>query len=158
MQPGGISSEAMREHLVQQGFDPAVAAEAVQLWQGRLGLTGAHDPFRFRRDLGLPDDPKAMILDELDDLIAYHDSLGERFDQALARLEDVTDQMQAAMREHQSELAGDLRATDAAPLLEAWTEAFAECDRYHREIEAVAAYAEPLLENETGDETSPPPT
>jgi hypothetical protein len=109
MQPGGISSEAMREHLVHQGFDPTMAAEAVQLWQSRLGLARAHDPFSFRRDLGLPADPRAMILDELDQLIAYHDSLGELFDQALARLEDVTGQIQAAMREHRTELAGDLR-------------------------------------------------
>jgi hypothetical protein len=150
MQHGGVSSEAMREHLVQQGFDPAVAAEAVQLWQSRPRLAEAHNPFRFRRDLGLPDDPRAMSLDEFDRLIAYHDSLGERFDDALARLEDVTDQIQARTREHRSEVAGDLRATDAAPLLEAWTDAFAECDRCQREIDAVATYAEPLLEEQEG--------
>ncbi len=156
MQPGGLSSEAMREHLVEEGFDPAGAAEAVELWQSRPRLTEAHDPFRFRRDLDLPDDPKAMSPGELDRLIAYHDSLSERFDQALARLDDVSDQIQAAMGEHQTQLAGDLRESDAAPLLEAWTEAFAKCDRYHREIEAVATYAEPLLEDEPGDESSSP--
>jgi hypothetical protein len=150
MQPGGLSSEAMREHLVEEGFDRAGAAEAVELWQSRLRLTGADDPFRFRRDLGLPDDPKAMSPGELDRLIGYHDSLCERFDQALARLDDVSDQIQAAMREHRTQLAGDLRGSDAAPLLEAWTEAFAECDRYHRELEAVATYAEPLLEEQEG--------
>jgi hypothetical protein len=91
-----------------------------------------------------------MTLDDLDRLIAYHHSLGERFDEALARLEEVSDQIQARMREHRSEVAGDLRATDAAPLLEAWTDAFAECDRCQREIEAVAAYAEPLLEDQEG--------
>jgi hypothetical protein len=156
MQPGGLSSEAMREHLVEEGFDPAVAAEALELWQSRLRLTGADDPFRFRRDLGLSDDPKAMSPGQLDRLIGYHDSLCERFDQALARLDDVSDQIQAAMREHRTQLAGDLRGSDAAPLLEAWNEAFAECDRYHREIEAVASYAEPLLEDEPGDESSFP--
>jgi hypothetical protein len=77
MQTRAVSSEAMREHLVQQGFDPAVAAEAVQVWQSRPRLAEARDPFRFRRDLGLPDDPRAMLLDELDRLIAYHDSLCE---------------------------------------------------------------------------------
>jgi hypothetical protein len=156
MQPSSVSSEAMREHLVQQRFDPAVAADAVELWQSLPRLAEAHDPFRFRRDLGLPDDPRAMFLDELDRLIAYHDSLSERFEDALARLKEMSDQIQAQMREHGSEVAGDLRATDAAPLLKAWTEAVAECDRCEREIEAVAAYAEPLLEDEPADESSPP--
>jgi hypothetical protein len=156
MQPGSVSSEAMREHLVQQGFDPAIAAEAVELWQSLGSPADAHDPFGFRRDLGLPDDPRAMSLDELDRLIAYHDSLGERFDQALARLGEVSAQIEAAMREHGSEVAGDLRGTEAAPLLEAWAEASAECDWCRREVEAVAAYAEPLLEDEPGNEFSPP--
>jgi hypothetical protein len=150
MQPGAGSSRAMREHLVQQGFDPAAAAEAVHVWQSRPHPAETHDPFRFRRDLGLPDDPKAMLLHELDLLIAYHNSRCERFDDALARLDDMSDQIQKRMREHQSEVAGDLRATDAAPLLEAWTEAFAQCHRYHREIEAVATYAEPLLAEQEG--------
>jgi hypothetical protein len=148
MHHGGVNAKAMREHLVQQGFDPAVAAEAVQIWRSAPRLAEAHDPFKFRRDLGLPDDPRAMLLDELDRLIAYHDSLCERFDQTLARLCDVTGQVQTAMREHGSKVAGDLQGTDAAPLLEAWTEASTEYDRCHREIEAVAAYAEPLLEDE----------
>jgi hypothetical protein len=148
MQPASVSPEAMREHLVQQGFDPAIAAEAVELWQSLGGPTDTHDPVELSRDLGLPDDPRAMSLHELDRLIAYHDSLGERFDQALARLGEVSAQIEAAMRKHGSEVAGDLRETDAAPLLEAWTEASAECDWYRREIEAVAAYAEPLLDDE----------
>ena len=148
MQPGGVSPEAMREHLVQQGFDAEIAAEAVQLWQSLASPADTHDPFRFRLDHGLPEDPRAMSLDELDRLIAYHDSLGERFDEALARLGEVSAQIEAAMRKHGSEVAGDLRETDAAPLLETWTEASAECDWYRREIEAVAAYAEPLLDDE----------
>jgi hypothetical protein len=155
-QHGGVSSEAMREHLVQQGFDPAIAAEAVELWQSLGGPTDTHDPVELSRDLGLPDDPRAMFLEELDELIAYHDWLGERFDEALARLGEVGAQIEAAMREHGSEVAGDLRGTDAAPLLEAWTEASAESDWYRRELEAVAAYSEPLLEDDLGDESSPP--
>jgi hypothetical protein len=150
VQHGDVSSEAMREHLVQQGFDPALAAEAVQAWQGAPRLAGAHDPLRFHRELGLPDDPKAITVEELDRLIAYHDSLCERYDEALARLGEVSDGIEAAMREHGSEVAGDLRGTDAAPLLEAWTEAGAECSRFRSEIEAVGAYAEPLLESEDG--------
>jgi hypothetical protein len=156
MQRGGVSPEAMREHLVQQGFDPAIAAEAVQLWQSLGSPADAHDPFELSRDLGLPDDPRAMLLEELDELIAYHDWLGERFDQALARLEDVSAQIEAAMREHGSEVAGDLRETEAAPLLEAWTAASAECDWCRRELDAVAAYSEPLLKDELEDESSPP--
>ncbi|MDQ5832555.1 MAG: hypothetical protein M3550_05785, partial [Actinomycetota bacterium] len=73
-QHSGFTSEQMREHLVQQGCDPAEAAQAAQVWKSRHRLGGAHDPFRFRRDLGLPDDPKAMTLDQLDQLLAYHDS------------------------------------------------------------------------------------
>ena len=148
MQPGSVSPQAMHEHLVQQGFDPAVAAEAVVLWQSLDSPADAHDPSRFRLEHGLPDDPRTMSLDELDQLIAYHDSLRERLDQALARLGEVSAQIEAAMREHGSEVAGDLRETDAAPVLEAWVEASAECDRWRRELEAVAAYGEPLLEEE----------
>jgi hypothetical protein len=138
----------MREHLVQQGFDPADAAQAVQVWQSRPSLAGAHDPFRFRRDLSLPDDPRAMILDELDDLIAYHDSLCKRYDEALARLVAVSDQIAATLRDHGGEVFGDLRGIHAAPLREAWTEASTECNRCRREVEAIGAYAEPLLEDE----------
>jgi hypothetical protein len=107
MQPASVSPEAMREHLVQQGFDPAIAAEAVELWQSLGSPADAHDSFGLSRDLGLPDDPRAMFLDELDELIAYHDSLCERFDEALARLAEVGAQIAAAMREHGSEVAGD---------------------------------------------------
>jgi hypothetical protein len=150
VQHGDVSAKAMREHLVQQGFDPAVAAEAVQAWQGGPRLAVARDRLRFRRELRLPDDPTAMTVEELDRLIAYHDSLCERYDEALARLGEVSDQIEAAMSEHGSEVAGDLRGTGAAPLLEAWTEAGTECDRCRREIEAIGAYAEPLLEAEDG--------
>ena len=150
VQHGDVSSRAMREHLVRQGFDPAVAAEAVQSWRGAPRLAGAQDRLRFRRELGLPDHPTAMTVEELDRLIAYHDSLCERHDDALARLGELSDRIEAAMRKHGSEVAGDLRGTDAAPLLEAWTEAGAECDWCRREIEAVGAYAEPLLEAEDG--------
>ena len=156
MQPASLTPEVMREHLVQQGFDRAIAAEAVQLWQSLASPADAHDPFGLSLDLDLPDDPRAMSLDELDRLIAYHNSLDERFDQALAQLGEVSAEIEVAMREHGSEVAGDLRGTDAAPLLEAWTEASAECDWCRREVEAVAAYAEPLLEDESGDEASPP--
>jgi hypothetical protein len=150
VQHGDVSSEAMLEHLVQQGLDPALAAEAVKAWESAPRLAGPHDSLRFHRELGLPDDPMAMTVAELDRLIAYHDSLGERYDEALARLGEVSDRIEAAMREHGSEVAGDLRGTDAAPLLEAWTEAGTECDRCRREIEAIGAYAEPLLQAEDG--------
>jgi hypothetical protein len=150
MQHGGVSSEAMRDHLVRQGFDPAVAAEAVEAWQSTPSLSAAHDRSRFKRELDLPADPRAMTLKDLDRLIAYHDSLCERFDEALARLAEVSGQIEVAMRKHASEVAGDLRATDAAPLREAWTEASAECNWCRSEIEAVGAYAEPLLEAEDG--------
>jgi hypothetical protein len=148
VQHGDVSSEAMREHLVQQGLDPTLAAEAVQVWKSAPRLAGPHDSLRFQRELDLPDDPTAMTVEELDRLIAYHDSLSERYDEALVRLGEVSDRIEAAMREHGSEVAGDLRGTDAAPLLEAWTEAGVECNRCRLEIEAVGAYAEPLLEAE----------
>lgn len=150
VQRGDVSSQAKRVHLVQHGFDPAGAAEAVQAGQGAPRLAGVHHHLRFHRELGLPDHPTAMTVEQLDRLIAYHDSLCERYDEALGRLAEVSDRIEAAMREHGSEVAGDLRATDAAPLLEAWTEAGAECDRCRREIEAIGAYAEPLLEPEDG--------
>jgi gamma-glutamyl:cysteine ligase YbdK (ATP-grasp superfamily) len=81
----------------------------------------------------------------LDRLIAYHESVCERYDQALARLDELWDRIEAAMREHGSEVMGGLRGTDAAPLLDDFAEAFAESNRYRREMEAVGAYAEPLL-------------
>jgi hypothetical protein len=150
-QHGGFTSEQMREHLVRQGVDPAEAAQAAQVWKSRHSLGGDHDPFRFRRDLGLPNDPKAMTLDQLDQLIAYHDSLRKRHDQALDRLAAMPTQIEAAMREHGSELVEDLRGTDSAPLREAWADASAECNWCQGEIEAVGAYAEPLLEEEEGE-------
>jgi hypothetical protein len=145
---GSVSSEAMREHLVQQGFDPADAAQAVQVWRNRPSLAGAHDPFKFRLHLGLPDDSRAMILDELDDLIAYHDSLCKRYDEALTRLVAVSDQIEATLRDYGGEVVGDLRGIDAARLREAWTEASTECNWCRSEVEAIGAYAEPLLEDE----------
>jgi len=120
-------------------------------WVARHNMTGAHDPFRFRRELGLPDDPRAMTLDQLDQLIAYHESLRKRFDEAFARIAAVSEQIEAALREHGGEVVGDLRGTDAAALREEWIEAGAECDWCRREVEAVGAYAEPLLRT-TGDE------
>jgi hypothetical protein len=153
-QHGGFTSEQMREHLVQQGVDPAEAAQAAHVWKSRHSLAGGHDPFRFRRDLGLPDDPKAMTLDQLDQLdqlIAYHDSLRKRYDAALDRVGAVRAQIEAAMREHGSEIVGDLRETDSAPIREAWAEASAECSWCQREVEAVGAYAEPLLEGGEGE-------
>ena len=150
MQHGDVSSQAMRVHLIQQGFDPAVAAEAVEAWRGAPRLVALHDPLRFHRELGLPDDPTAMTVEELDRLIAYHDSLCERYDEALARLGEASDRIEAVMREHGIEVAGDLRGTDAAQLLGVWTEAGTACDRCRREIEAIGAYAEPLLEAEGG--------
>ena len=150
-QHGGFTSEQMREHLVQQGFDPAEAAQVAQVWTSRHSLGGGHNPFRFRRDLGLPDNPRAMTLDQLDQLIAYHDSLRKRHDAALDRLGAARAQIEAAMREHGSEMVGDLRGTDSAPLREAWAEASAECDWCQREMEAVSAYAEPLVEDGEGE-------
>lgn len=150
-QHGGFTSERMREHLVQQGCDPAEAAQAAQVWKSRHSLGGAHDPFRFLRDLGLPDHPKAMTLDQLDQLLVYHDSLRKRHDAALDRLGAARAQIEAAMREHGSEMVGDLRGTDSAPLREAWAEASAECDWCQREMEAVSAYAEPLVEDGEGE-------
>jgi hypothetical protein len=136
----------MREHLVHQGVDPAEAAQAVHAWRNRHSLGGDHDPYRFRRDLGLPDDPKAMTLRQLDELIAYHDSLRTRYDAGLDRVGAVRGEIEAAMRVRESERLGELRGTDSSPLLEAWADAFAECIWCQREVEAVGAYAEPLLE------------
>jgi hypothetical protein len=150
-QHGGFTSEQMREHLVQHGFDPAEAAQVARVWTSRHSLGSGHDPFRFRRDLGLPDNPKAMTLDQLDQLIAYHDSLRNRHDTGLDRVAAAHAQIEAAIREHGSEMVGDLLATDTAPLREAWAQASTECDWCQREIEAVGAYAEPLLEQGEGE-------
>jgi hypothetical protein len=64
-------------------------------WKSRHSLGGDHDPDRFRRDLGLPDDPEGMTLDQLDQLIAYHQSLCERYDAALDRVIAVREQIEA---------------------------------------------------------------
>jgi hypothetical protein len=103
----------MREQLVQQGVEPAEAAQAAQVWKSRHSLGGGHDPFRFRRDFGLPDDPKAMTLDQLGQLIAYHDSLRKRHDQAIDRLAAMRTQIEAAMREHGSELVEEYEGPTA---------------------------------------------
>ena len=137
----------MREHLVEQGLDPA---EAVQVWESRHSLAPAQDACRFRRDLDLPNDARALTMDQLDQLIAYHDSLRERSDEAVDRLDELRDKRDVAQRAYGSEVVADLRRTDAAPLREAWTEASAECNWCRRELEAVGAYTEPLLEEEEG--------
>ena len=147
-QHGVFSSAAMIDHLVQQGFDRAEAAQAVQVWKRRHSPAAAHDPFRFRRELGLPDDPKTITLDQLDELIAYHDALSERYELARKRLSAVSEQIVAAMREHGSNVVADLQDTDAAPLRNAWTEALADYNWCGREIKAIAAYSEPLDEEE----------
>jgi hypothetical protein len=147
---GGYSSAAMRERLVQQGLGPMKTAErAPQVWGICHSLAAGHDPDRFRSCLGLPDDPTAMTLEQLDELIAYHDALDIRYTEAVARLGSVRDQIQAAMREYGAQAVGDLRGTDAAPLRAAWTDAFPEYNWCCREIEAIGVYAE-RLEDEDG--------
>ena len=100
--------------------------------------------------LGLPDDPTAMNLEELDRLIAYHDALHTRYEEAVTRLDAVRDQIEATLREHGGEVVGDLRGTAAAPLHATWIDALAEYTSCRREVEAIGAYAEPLLEAEGG--------
>lgn len=147
---GGHSSAATRERLVQTGLGPTKTAErAPQVWGICHSVAAGHDPDRFRSGLGLPDDPTAMTLEQLDQLIAYHDALGIRYDDAVARLGAVRDQIEAAMREYGAQVVGDLRGTDAAPLRAAWIDALPEYNWCCREIEAVGVYAE-RLEDEEG--------
>jgi hypothetical protein len=145
----------MREHLVRQGVDPAEAAQAADAWKSRHSLGGDHDPDRFRRDLGLPDDPEAMTLDQLDQLIAYHDSLCERYNAALDRVVAVREQIEAPVGVHEREIVGELEGTDSSPLFEAWADASAECIWCQTEVEAVGAYAEPLLRGTALPSSSP---
>ena len=139
---GGFTSAAMREHGGEEVGDQRGTVAAPH--------RGAHDPFGFRHALGLPDDPTAMTLEQLDRLIAYHDALRTRYEEALTRLDAVRDQIEAAMREHGGEVVGDLRGTVAAPLRGAWIEALAEYTRCRREVEAIGAYAEPLQVDQEG--------
>jgi hypothetical protein len=116
-----------------------------------LSLVGRGDAFRFRRVLDLPDDATAMTLEQLDRLIGYHDELRARHDAALVRLNAVRDQIEAALAEHGGDVLGDLRETDAAPLIDSWAEASVEYNRCCREIEAVGAYAASLDQEEERD-------
>jgi hypothetical protein len=115
------------------------------LTRSRRGLPVDHDPCRFRRDLGLPDDPKAMTLDQLDQLIAYHESLRERYDAALDRVAQVREQIEATASARERDTVGRLPRTDRSPLFEAWAGASAECVWCQAEVQAIGAYAEPLL-------------
>jgi hypothetical protein len=98
----------------------------------------------FSNALGLPDDARAMTLEQLDQLIDYHDALSTRYEEALTRLGAVSDQIEAAMREYGRDVLTDPRRTEAAPLRGAWTEAFAEYNWCSLEVDAIAAYAKPL--------------
>jgi hypothetical protein len=125
MQHGGVTSAAMGAQLVVQGSDPIRAAQA----------------------LGLPDDPTALTLGQLDQLIAYYDALSDLYDEALTRLNALRDQTEAALLEYGGEVLGDLQGTAAAPLCRALTEAYAEYHSCCRELEAIAAYVK-LLDDE----------
>ena len=116
-----------------------------------LSLVGRGDAFRFRRVLDLPEDATAMTLEQLDQLIGYHDELQERHHAALARLNAVRDQIGAALAEHGADVLGDLRGTAAAPLIDSWAEASVEYNRCCREIEAVGIYAASLDEEDAQD-------
>ena len=146
----GSTSAAMRERVVQPGFDPTEPVRVFKARDSRPLSAGAHDAFGFRHVLDLPDDPTAMTLEELDRLIAYHDALRTRYEEAVTRLDAVRDQIEATMREHGRELVGDLRGTAAAPLHATWIEALAEYTSCRGEVEAIGAYAEPLQEDQDG--------
>jgi hypothetical protein len=98
----------------------------------------------FAYALGLPDNATAMTLEQLNQLIAYHDALRTRHAEAFTRLGAVGDQIEAAMREYGRDVLADPRRTEAAPLRGAWTEAFNEYNWCGREVEAIAAYVERL--------------
>ena len=91
--------------------------------------------------LDLPEDATTMTLEQLDQLIAYHDGVSTRYDEALTRLDAVRDQTKAAVGDSGRVILGSLRANNAARRLR---EAFAEYSWCRGEIEAIAAYAEPL--------------
>jgi hypothetical protein len=143
----GFGSAAMRERVVQPGVDPTEAVHVFKARDSRPMPAGAHDAFGFRHALDLPDDPTAMNLEELDRLIAYHDALHTRYEEAVTRLDAVRDQIEATLREHGGEVVGDLRGTAAAPLHATWIDALAEYTSCRREVEAIGAYAEPLQED-----------
>lgn len=94
--------------------------------------------------LGLPVDATAMTLEQLDQLIAYHDALCTRYDEALAGLNAVRDQIDAAVRESGREILGSLEGSKAASLRDAWNQAFSEYNRCGYEVEAIGAYVERL--------------
>jgi hypothetical protein len=98
----------------------------------------------FADALGLPDDAKAMTLEQLDPLISYHDALGKRYEDTVTRLGAVSDQVDAAMREHGRAVLAEPGWTETAPLRGAWAEAFAEYHWCRGEVDAIAAYAKPL--------------
>jgi hypothetical protein len=91
--------------------------------------------------LDLPEDATAMTLEQLDRLIAYYDELSTRYDEALTRLDAARDQTKAARSDSERGTLGSLREINAA---HRWTEAFADYSWCRDEIEAIAAYAEPL--------------
>lgn len=98
----------------------------------------------FADALGLPDDAKAMTLEQLDQLISYHDALSKRYEDTVTRLGAVSDQIEAAVREHGRDVLAEPGWTETAPLRRAWTEAFAEYHWCRGEVDAIAAYAKPL--------------
>ena len=95
----------------------------------------------FTYALDLPDDATEMTLEQLDQLIAYFDELSTRYDEALTRLDAVRDQTKAARSDSERGTLGRLREINAT---HGWTEAFAEYSWCRDEIDAIAAYAEPL--------------
>ena len=119
---GGVTLGAVPTQLVERRADPAIAA----------------------RTLDLPADPTAMTLEQLDQLITYHDALTNHYHETLARLNAIRDQIDAALREHRVEKIRDLPETDAVPLRNALTDALAEHNQCRDEIEAIGAYVEPL--------------
>jgi hypothetical protein len=98
----------------------------------------------FTDALGLPDDARAMTLEQLDRLITYHDGVSTRYEKVFTQLLTLRDQIDAAMRESGRDVLTDPGRTEVAPLRDAWTEAVAEYSWCAREIDAIAAYAKPL--------------
>jgi hypothetical protein len=102
----------------------------------------------FTDALGLPDDARAMTLEQLDRLIDYHDVVSKRYEEAFTRLLTLRNQIEVAMREYGRDVLIDPRRTEPAPLGVAWTEAFAAYNRCGRELDAIAAYVKPLDDEE----------
>ena len=146
----GFNSAATREVVIQRRFDRTEAVHVVKARDSRAMPADAQEPSGFRHALDLPEDPTAMTLDELDRLIAYHDALHTRYEEAVTRLDALRDQIEATMHEHGGEVVGDLRGTAAAPLHATWIEALAEYTRCRLEVEAIGAYAEPLQVDQDG--------